>query len=75
MKYIFLFLALCLALCLSAQNAVPGLWLENLEGLAAEGDGLAWDEDDLEELDFRLQAPLDLNTATRRQLEQLPFLS
>ena len=75
MKYIFLFLALCLALCLSAQNAVPGLWLENLEELAAEGDGLAWDEDDLEELDFRLQAPLDLNTATRRQLEQLPFLS
>ena len=75
MKYIFLFLSLCLSLCLFAQNAAPGLWLENLEELAAEGDGLAWDEDDLEELDFRLQAPLDLNTATRRQLEQLPFLS
>ena len=76
MKYISsLFIVLCLSFCLSAQNTAPGLWLENLEELAEEGEDLAWDEDDLEELDFRLHTPLDLNSVTRHQLEQLPFLS
>ncbi len=77
MKYTFsvAFMALCLSTALFAQNTASRLWMDNLEELAMEGEDLSFDEDDLEELTLRLQAPLDMNTATRRQLEQFPFLS
>lgn len=58
-----------------AQVSVPSLLLEeNLEELAAEQEGVNWD-DELEELARRLQEPLNLNEADRRQLEQFPFLT
>ena len=47
---------------------------ENLEELAEETGTTDW-EDELEELSHRLQEPLNLNTATREQLEQFPFLT
>ena len=45
-----------------------------LEELAEETGTADW-EDELEELSYRLQEPLNLNTATREQLEQFPFLT
>ena len=47
---------------------------DNLEELAEETGSIDW-EDELEELSHRLQEPLNLNTATREQLEQFPFLT
>ena len=49
------------------------LWEENLEQLAVDED-YSW-EAELEELSRCLQEPVNLNTATREQLEQFPFLS
>lgn len=60
---------------LEAQNTTVSLLEENLEQLSMNGeDDPDW-EDELEELSRRLQEPLNLNTATRRQLEQFPFLT
>lgn len=50
------------------------LWEETLETLAEESDASAW-EDELEDLSHRLHEPLNLNVATRAQLEQFPFLT
>ena len=52
---------------------------ENLEQLSIgnEEEQLSirnW-EDELEELSRRLQEPVNLNAATKRQLEQFPFLT
>ena len=48
---------------------------ENLEQLSAENEeDYSW-EDELEELSRRLQEPVNVNTATKRQLEQFPFLT
>ena len=53
---------------------------EVLEGLSVNNDinnsvnSLNW-ENELEELSNRLQEPVNLNSATREQLEQFPFLS
>lgn len=57
-----------------AQNANLMLWEENLEQLATEAESTDW-EDELEELSHRLTQKLNLNTATRQQLEMFPFLS
>ena len=63
------FLATLLLLCAFTLNA-QGLFLleDNLEELAEETGTADW-EDELEELSHRLQEPLNLNAATREQLE------
>ena len=60
---------------LEAQNTPVSLLEENLEQLSMNGEDEPDWEDELEELSRRLQEPLNLNTATRRQLEQFPFLT
>lgn len=57
-----------------AQNTNLMLWEEDLEQLATEAGSTDW-EDELEELSHRLTQKLNLNTATRQQLEMFPFLS
>ena len=47
---------------------------DNLEELAEQTDPATW-EDELQDLAYLLDSPLDLNTATREQLEQFPFLT
>ena len=64
----------------SAQNPSESLLEDVLEDLSVNNDinnsvnTLNW-ENELEELSTRLQEPVNLNTATREQLEQFPFLS
>ena len=64
----------------SAQNPSENLMEEVLEDLSVNNDinnsvnSLNW-ENELEELSNRLQEPVNLNSATREQLEQCPFLS
>lgn len=77
MKYIKIGIGcmLCLwGLTLQAQTPDLMLWEENLEQLAAEAESTDW-EDELEELSRRMKQKLNLNTATREELEQFPFLS
>ena len=63
-----------------AQNPSENLIEEVLEDLSVNNDinnsvnSLNW-ENELEELSNRLQEPVNLNSATREQLEQFPFLS
>jgi len=59
---------------LYAQQVPSLLISDNLEQLAIEGLESDW-EDQLENLNYYLEHPLNLNTATRNQLEQFPFLS
>ena len=59
---------------LVAQNATLSLWEENLEQLSADEEERNW-EDELETLSARLQEPVNINAATKRQLEQFPFLT
>ena len=74
-RQVFLAILLLLLLCLPALRAQSLFLLEdNLEELAEETGTADW-EDELEELSYRLQEPLNLNTATREQLEQFPFLT
>ncbi|MDO4163892.1 MAG: helix-hairpin-helix domain-containing protein [Bacteroides sp.] len=65
---------LLLAPMLRAQDTNLLLWEENIEQLSMDDEDRNW-EDELEELSARLQNPIDLNTATREQLEQFPFLT
>ena len=64
----------------SAQKPSENLMEEVLEDLSVNNDinnsvnSLNW-ENELEELSNRLQEPVNLNSATREQLEQFPFLS
>ena len=64
----------------SAQNPSENLMEDVLEDLSVNNDinnsvnSLNW-ENELEELSNRLQEPVNLNSATREQLEQFPFLS
>ena len=64
----------------SAQNPSENLIEEVLEDLSVNNNinnsvnSLNW-ENELEELSNRLQEPVNLNSATREQLEQFPFLS
>lgn len=60
---------------LVAQNTTTSLYEENLEQLSMnDGEELNW-EDELEELSRRLQEPVNINIATKQQLEQFPFLT
>ena len=52
---------------LVAQNATLSLWEENLEQLSADEEERNW-EDELEVLSARLQEPVNINAATKRQL-------
>ena len=64
----------------SAQNPAESLLEDILEDLSVNNDidnsvnTLNW-ENELEELSGRLKEPVNLNIATREQLEQFPFLS
>ena len=55
---------------LVAQNATVSLWEENLEQLSMDEEEKNW-EDELEELSNRLQEPVNINVATKRQLNFL----
>jgi hypothetical protein len=55
---------------LVAQNTTVSLWEENLEQLSMDGEERNW-EDELEELSRRLQEPININVATKRQLSKL----
>lgn len=59
---------------LEAQNTGISLWEETMEQLSMDEEVPDW-EDELEEISHRLHEPVNLNTATRRQLEQFPFLT
>lgn len=59
---------------LVAQNAALSLWEENFKQLSTDEEEKNW-EDELEELSNRLQEPVNLNAATKRQLEEFPFLT
>ena len=50
---------------LVAQNATLSLWEENLEQLSADEEERNW-EDELETLSARLQEPVNINAATKR---------
>ena len=52
----------------------PMLLEEQLEQLSAELGGYDWEEE-LQELSALRSHPLNLNTATRKDLERFPFLS
>lgn len=69
-------LLLVTALLNAQEPDIPNQFLlqDNLEQLSQEEEDANW-EDELEELDYLIGNPLDLNTATRSQLEQFPFLS
>ena len=64
----------------SAQNPSESLLKDVLEDLSVNNgtdnsvNTLNW-ENELEELSNRMQEPVNLNVATREQLEQFPFLS
>ena len=69
--------ALCFLFFVSslyAQNNSTLLLNDNLEQLAIEGEERDW-QSQLEELQYLSEHPINLNVATRGQLEQLPFLS
>lgn len=59
---------------LEAQNTGISLWEETMEQLSMDEEAPDW-EDELEEISHRLHEPVNLNTATRRQLQQFPFLN
>lgn len=68
---------LCLSLLgvpLQAQEQHPSVYLEEeLEELSAGGEEEGW-EDELESLEWLRQHPIEVNSATRSEWEQLPFL-
>lgn len=60
-----------------AQQVTPSLWIEDELELIAEDEleaNRSW-EDELEKLHLRLNEPINLNSATREELEQFPFLT
>lgn len=57
-----------------AQEVSGEEWRDNLEQLAMEGAEGDWEEE-LRELSRLQDRPLNLNIATRQQLEQFPFLT
>ena len=59
---------------LEAQNTNAFLWEENIEQISMDEEERNW-EDELEELSNRLQEPVNINVATKRDLEQFPFLT
>ena len=74
MKAQFVFVLLVLSLCANAQSGYE--WEKYLnEVMSAEDMESAEWEDSYEMLCELSQHPLDLNHATREDLEQFPFLS
>ena len=59
---------------LEAQNTTVSLREENLEQLSMDGEERNW-ENELEELSRHLQESININSATKQQLEQFPFLT
>ena len=59
---------------LEAQNTNVFLWEESIEQISMDEEEKNW-EDELEELSNRLQEPVNINVATKRDLEQFPFLT
>ncbi len=61
----------------NAQNISTSVFDEVLEELSVHNEGVAEDftDDIIEELSERITEPLNLNTVTRPQLEQFPFLN
>ena len=51
------------------------LWKDNLEQLSMENEEECSWEDELEELSRHLREPVNINTATKQQLERFPFLT
>lgn len=67
--------AIMLCLSLSVMGQEVNLLLEDhLENMAESDESADWDEV-IEELTQKFQQPLNINLATREQLEQFPFLS
>lgn len=76
MKTIKTLLALCL-ICLPISlmgQEVNLLLTDHLEELAEDNEDVDWN-DIIEELAHRYQQPININQATRQQLEEFPFLS
>lgn len=68
---------LFISLLVNAQNPVDNRMEEILENLSVadeEGNTTNW-ENELEELTERMNNPVNINTATKEQLEQFPFLT
>lgn len=59
---------------LKAQNKTTLLLNDNLEQLVMEDSETDW-ENQLEDFQYLLEHPININTATKAQLEQFPFLS
>lgn len=59
---------------LVAQNTIVSLLEETMEQLSMDGEDVNW-EDELEELSWQIQEPVNINVATKHQLEQFPFLT
>lgn len=66
---------LLMTLAVEAQNTPTSLWEENIEQLSMEDEEDRNWEEELREVSLRLEEPLNINTATKKQLEQFPFLS
>lgn len=60
---------------LEAQNTTESLLEENMEQLSMEDETERNWEDELQELSQHLEEPVNINTATKQQLEKFPFLS
>ena len=60
---------------LEAQNTNVSLWDETMEQLSMDEEEEKNWEDELQELSKRLHEPVNLNIATKRDLEQFPFLT
>ncbi len=71
-KFFILFICL-LTKNANSQENTSSVWLETLEELSAEED-VNW-ENELEELEHLRHHPINLNSATQKELEQLPFLN
>ena len=72
---IILLIALCINNKLFSQDYPTSLWLESLEEFAIEQqEDIDWEEE-LQELSYYLDHPLNLNSATKEELEQFPFLT
>lgn len=73
--YYILICCCCLfSIPIIAQETPTNLWIENIETLAMELEDTNW-EDELEELSYYVQNPINLNAASKQQLEIFPFLS
>ncbi len=56
------------------QNTNVNSWEDILEEVSSDEEDKNWD-DEIEELSQRIQEPINLNSATKEQLEEFPFLN